>query len=148
MADERSCGIVLFREDAGRRLFLLLHYEEGHWDFPKGHMERGESEHETAIRETIEETGIGDLDFCQGFRERIAYSYKRGGKTMHKEVFFFLARTESAEVVLSPEHVGYGWLGFEDALGRLTYDNAKGVLRSAEAFLEERPSVKISDTED
>ncbi|HSB47748.1 MAG TPA: bis(5'-nucleosyl)-tetraphosphatase [Candidatus Bilamarchaeum sp.] len=136
MADEKSCGVVLFREDGGRRLYLLLHYEEGHWDFPKGHVEEGESEHEAAVRETIEETGIGELDFIVGFREGIEYSYKRGGKTMKKEVFFFLARTFFDEVTLSHEHTGFEWLPYEEALERLTYDNAKGILKKAEGALE------------
>ncbi|MEW6722749.1 MAG: NUDIX domain-containing protein, partial [Candidatus Micrarchaeota archaeon] len=51
--DEKSCGIILFREGE-KRLYLLLHYEEGHWDFPKGHVEAGESEHEAASREAVE----------------------------------------------------------------------------------------------
>ncbi|MFZ5500518.1 MAG: NUDIX domain-containing protein, partial [Candidatus Micrarchaeota archaeon] len=56
MPDEKSCGIVLFSEDGGR-LYLLLHYTAGHWDFPKGHVEADESEAETALRELLEETG-------------------------------------------------------------------------------------------
>ena len=54
--DEKSCGIVLFREEEGTRQFLLLHYPSGHWDLAKGHVEEGETEHETATRELLEET--------------------------------------------------------------------------------------------
>ena len=97
MPDEKSCGAVVFRDapaTGGRkrkapepaRIYLLLHYEEGHWDFPKGHMEAGEDELATATREAREETGIGDLVFIGGFRERIGYFYRREGKAMHKEV--------------------------------------------------------------
>jgi bis(5'-nucleosidyl)-tetraphosphatase len=132
--DEKSCGIVLFRED-GQRLYLLLHYEEGHWDFPKGHVEEGESEHETAARETVEETGIADLDFITGFRERTEYSYKREGRLMRKEVFYFLARTGGEVVELSDEHTGFEWLPYEEALGRITYENSREILRKAERAL-------------
>ena len=148
MPDEKSCGVVIFRETGDRepgtpkpgtpgqaRLYLLLHYEEGHWDFPKGHVERGENGEATARREAMEETGIGDLVFVSGFVERMEYSYKREGRTMHKEVFFFLARTRTESVKLSYEHVGFAWLPYDEALARLTYDNAKGVLRKAQAFL-------------
>ncbi len=135
MVHETSCGVVLFRPGSEGRLYLILHYEEGHWDFPKGHVEKGENDQETIRRETFEETGIKDLEFVKGFRERIEYFYRRDGKTMHKEVFFYLASTGSAEVKLSFEHIGYEWLGYEDAVGRLTYENARQVLRKAENFL-------------
>lgn len=146
--DEKSCGVVVFRDPqppAGsrkqetqepERLYLILHYEEGHWDFPKGHVERGEEEKETARREVREETGIGDLAFAGGFRERIEYFYRRDGRLMHKEVFFFAARTRAGGVKLSHEHVGYDWLPYEKALERLTYPNAKDILKKARAFLE------------
>jgi 8-oxo-dGTP pyrophosphatase MutT (NUDIX family) len=136
MDDEKSCGAVVFRGDGPQRRYLLLHYEEGHWDLPKGHVERGEDELATAKRETREETSIDDLVFVSGFRERIEYLYKRDGKTMHKEVIFFLARTRTENVKLSYEHTGFEWLVYEDALAELTFDNAKNVLRKARDFLE------------
>jgi 8-oxo-dGTP pyrophosphatase MutT (NUDIX family) len=97
-------------------------------------VERGEEERATAMRETREETGIDDLVFVSGFRERIEYVYRRGGKLMHKEVIFFLARTRTETVELSKEHIGFEWLAYEDALAKLTFDNAKNVLRKAYAF--------------
>lgn len=136
MPDEKSCGVILFRIVDGQRCFLLLHYEEGHWDYPKGHVEKGEGEHEAAVRETIEETGIHDIDFVFGFREGIEYFYKRSGKTMHKEVIFFLARTETAEVALSDEHIGFEWLTFDKAMEKLTFKNAKDLLEKAQKYLE------------
>jgi len=142
MAPEKSCGVVVFRTENPKpgtekpeRLYLLLHYEEGHWDFPKGHVEEGEDEAETARRETLEEAGLSDLEFVSGFRERMEYSYEREGKTVHKEVFFFLAETKTRDVKLSYEHIGYEWLPFGGAVGKLTFKNAKEMLRKADRFL-------------
>ncbi len=135
MPQESSSGAVVFREEGGRRLYLLLHYEAKHWDFPKGHVEKGENEEQTARRECEEETGINDLTLVPGFREIIEYFYKSKGKTMHKQVVFLLARTRKKEVTLSFEHIGFEWLPYKDALERLTFDNAKNVLRKAESFL-------------
>lgn len=136
MPQEKSCGVVVFRhERGGGRKYLILHYEEGHWDFPKGHVEAGEEEKEAAIRETKEETGIADLEFLDGFRERIEYFYRQEGRTMHKEVFFFLAETKTRDVKLSFEHVGFEWLPYEEALARITFKNSKGVLEKAENFI-------------
>ena len=69
MIEERSAGIVLFRESDDEILFLLLHYPTGHWDFVKGKIEKDESAQITAIRETKEETGITDVEFIEGFQE-------------------------------------------------------------------------------
>ncbi|MCX8197635.1 MAG: bis(5'-nucleosyl)-tetraphosphatase [Candidatus Micrarchaeota archaeon] len=134
-AKEKSCGAVVFREEKGRRLYLILHYEEGHWDFPKGHVEKGESEEETAKREIFEETGISQLEFLPNYRDSIAYSFARDGKRISKEVVFFAAKTPQTQVALSSEHLGFAWLEYEEAKRRLTYKNAKQVLEKAEALL-------------
>jgi bis(5'-nucleosidyl)-tetraphosphatase len=135
MPQEFSAGVVVFRKENSRRIYLLLHYEEGHWDFPKGHIEKGESEEQAARRECVEETGIKELSLRPGFEEKIEYFYKREGKTFHKQVVFLLAETEIQDVKISWEHVGFEWLPYDKALVRLTFKNAKEVLEKAETFL-------------
>ena len=63
MKEERSAGVVIFLEKPEGIHFLLLNYPTGHWDFVKGKIEQGENNHQTAIREAKEETGISDLEF-------------------------------------------------------------------------------------
>ena len=58
MIEETSAGIVIFRKEGSKKIFLLLHYPSGHWDFVKGKMEKGESTHQTAIRETKEDINV------------------------------------------------------------------------------------------
>ncbi len=135
MKRERSAGTVIFRKEDNEPYFLLLWYPAGHWDFPKGNIEPGEKEIETIKREVYEETGITDLEFIFGFRETIRYYYFRGKEKIYKEVVFYLAKTNQKEVRLSYEHKGYEWLPFEKALQRLTYENAKDVLRKAYNYL-------------
>ena len=132
---EKSCGIVVYRVENGVRLYLALHYEEGHWDLPKGHVEVGETEEETARRETREETGITKLEFAKGFRKTIRYSFKRKGALVPKDVVFFAAKTSETEVKLPDEHIGFAWLPFKEAEKKMTYKNAKEVLKEAENFL-------------
>lgn len=132
---EKSCGAAVYRLEGGARLYLILHYSEGHWDLPKGHVEEGESEEQTARRETLEETGISQLEFSPSFRKTIAYSFKRAGKDVPKEVVFFLAKTQQKEVKLSHEHVGHAWLSYREAVGKITYANARRVLSAAEKHL-------------
>lgn len=133
--DEKSCGIVIYREKDGTNLYLVLHYPGGHWDFPKGHVEYGEDEHQTASRELLEETGIADFQFIDGFREEVSYEYRRQGIKSNKQVVFFLAKTALEKIKLSHEHHHFKWLPFGPAFNRLTFDNAKNLLKKAKEFM-------------
>ena len=135
---EKSCGIVLFNSDE----FLIIQHsvkpneDEGHWDFPKGHVEENETELETAVRELKEETGIIDILLIDNFKHRITYNFRKNNELMAKEVIFFLAESSAREVQLSSEHQNYNWLDFNSAHNRLTYLNAKEVLVQVKRFLE------------
>ena len=135
MPKEKSCGAVVFIQHKEGLKYLLLHYEAGHWDFPKGNQEKNEKEEQAAAREIKEETGIEDIEFADGFREVIKYFYKKGEKTVYKEVVFFLAQSAADKVTLSKEHIGYTWLGYENAYKRLTFNNSKKLLRKANQLL-------------
>jgi 8-oxo-dGTP pyrophosphatase MutT (NUDIX family) len=144
MDHEKSCGAVIFRVGNGTE-YLLLHYEAGHWDFVKGHVEKGESEEETVKREILEETGLKTNTFLGDFRERIDYFYRRRGRTVSKEVIFYLVKnTGEEQVEISGEHIGYDWLPYRDALDRLTYKNAKETLRKAEEHLQRTGLIAVS----
>ena len=135
MIEETSAGIVLFRKEGSKILFLLLHYPSGHWDFVKGKMEQGESTHQTAVRETKEETGITDITFVENFEEWIQYNFKYQGELVQKKVVFFLAETKTEEVKISHEHSGYTWMDYNSSMEKTTFDNAKTVLTKAEKLL-------------
>jgi len=135
MIEETSAGIVLFRKEGSKILFLLLHYPSGHWDFVKGKMEQGESTHQTAIRETKEETGITDITFIENFEEWIEYNFKYQGELVQKKVVFFLAETKTKEIKISHEHSGYTWMDYNSSMEKTTFDNAKTVLTKAQKLL-------------
>ncbi len=138
MLEERSAGAILFSENDERLEYLLLHYHAGHWDFPKGNVEEGEKELDTVRREVREETSIDNIQFVDCFKKKVEYNYKRAGKLVHKEVVFYLAKTNKKNVKLSFEHKGYGWLGYGEALKRLTYKNSKIILEEANSFLNKK----------
>jgi 8-oxo-dGTP pyrophosphatase MutT (NUDIX family) len=141
VVDERSAGAVLFYYNGDRATepeFLLLNYTAGHWDFPKGNIERGELEKEAASREIREETGITDVEFLDGFRMKIEYRYRHGKRLVLKEVVLFLGRSKTKHVVLSHEHVGFAWKTYAEAMARLTYRNAKDLLSAAREFLQQK----------
>ena len=135
MIEETSSGVVLFRKENEKILFLLLLYPSGHWDFVKGKMEKGESPHETAIRETKEETGIIDTKFLDNFEEWIEYNFQFEGELVHKKVVFFLGETKTKNIKISQEHQNYTWMEYAEAMEKTTFDNAKTVLSKSYSLL-------------
>ena len=136
MYDEISIGSVLYILDTNFNVnYLILNYSYGHWDFPKGNIENGESELDTIKREIMEETGITDINFIDDFRQQISYRYKKKFKLVNKSVIYYIVETKSNKVVLSFEHVNFAWLNYNDALNRLSFDNSKKILKNANEFL-------------
>ena len=129
---ETSAGFILFRD--GKFLFLV--HREGHLDFPKGHVEKGESLLEAALRETEEETGLGRemIRPIEGFRCVMEYEYSPGRA---KRVVLFLAKVLSDNVSVSKEHRGYKWVPFGEAAERMKYDEQKKCIEHATRFLGE-----------
>ncbi|MBI4170757.1 MAG: NUDIX domain-containing protein [Candidatus Aenigmarchaeota archaeon] len=143
MKHEKSVGGIIFREEAGKKYFLLLHYtrindkkgEHTYWDFPKGHVEESESEVDTLFREIEEETGLKDVKIIEGFREKIKYFFNLKGTLINKEVVFFLCKTHTEQVNISSEHTGFAWLEYKEAEEKLDFKNSKNILTKANEFL-------------
>ncbi len=129
---ETSCGFVLVNYDS----VLLLQYPRGHWSFPKGHVEPGDANHHiTASRELAEETGIAEVAIDDSWMSRTEYTFQRKGRTIPKQVYWYLAETRELDVTLSKEHTNYLWLDFDGAEAQLTFDQEKNLLRSARDHL-------------
>ena len=125
-------GIVFRRRPDGQAHFLLIKDSYQHWGFPKGHLEEDESPVDAALRETAEETGLGDL-LLHGPIRIIDWHFRFRGRHIHKYCHFFLFESPADEV-LPQESEGitdHRWLSLDEALERLSYDNARGVLRRA-----------------
>lgn len=146
---EVSVGAVLFRQTERGREYLLLEYPSGHFDFAKGHVEEGETEHMTLCRETKEETGLDPREVLE-HRMTIRYFYIAKGNEAHKRreahrglwifklVHFYPAKVApEAMVVLSHEHTGYIWLPYREAVAKATFDNAKQLIVETEAWLQQ-----------
>lgn len=135
MKVETSSGIVVFRVREGEREYLLLERKEGFLDFPKGHIENGESETEAAARETLEESGL-DVKPIENFRKEMEYWFKFKGQTIHKKVVMFTGESrDDSSPQISFEHVGLRWLSYQDAMDELRFENQKELLEEVEKFL-------------
>ncbi len=132
MAYEKSCGSVLYRTQNEFRVLVIKQARNNNWSFPKGHVEAGETEQETAIREVFEEVGI-KVSLIDGFRETINYNPRAG---VNKDVVYFVADSKLQAVKLQKEEVSdYKWLRPAQAFKTLTFKNDKDILKKALDFL-------------
>ena len=133
MTYEKSCGAIIFRKKENIEYLIILNKKgnaQGHWGFPKGHVENDETELETAMREIKEETGLSPR-FIDGFRVVSRYSPK---PNVEKDAVYFLAESSLEEVFIQESELGsYRWLEFDDAKKLLTYE--KTHLGEANSFL-------------
>lgn len=154
---EKSAGAIIYREEDNRRYYLLLHYpainrKGGHWEFAKGHIEKGEDYFETIKREVAEETGLKNIKLIPGFKKHIKYFFKekkephakknKNSKWIFKLVTFFIANTDEDKIKISSEHIGYLWLPIDEAIKKTTYKNSKELLKEVDEFLEKRNIIK------
>jgi 8-oxo-dGTP pyrophosphatase MutT (NUDIX family) len=146
---EKSAGCIVYIQEKKRRLYLLLykkasdHYKES-WGFPKGWVEKGEEDRETAIRETKEESGLTDVQILPGFVEKIHIFYKKEGQMVSKDIIYFIAKTEQKDVKVSFEHSGYEWLPYKEAAERLTFKSDRETLQKADEYLKKELKNNLS----
>ena len=122
MIREKSCGPLVYRKKQDRlELLLIRHKNGGHWSFPKGHVETGETEPQTALREIKEETGL-DVGLCEGFRQSVEYfpkpHVKKPVSYKHLDVYKRQGRRR-AELFERSEQLGRG----------LMYDGAQQIVQ-------------------
>ena len=127
---EKSCGTVLFTVVDGEPRYVLVRDRHGHFGFPKGHREQGESERVTALRETWEETSIRTPKILPDFREETEYALPHGNK---KRVVYFLAeyRGQTPKHNEDFEPLTPILFTYNGALRALRYENMKNILRHA-----------------
>lgn len=119
---EKSCGCIIINNDK----VLLVKHNQGHWDFPKGHVEKGETEVETAIREVKEETNL-DVSVQKERRYVVEYYPEENIK---KEVVYFLATNTSSEVIPQESEIEkIEWVKLDEAENKITYNTSKELIK-------------------
>ena len=120
--EEKACGCIII--DNGK--VLLIQQTQGHWGFPKGHVEENETEVETATREVKEETNI-DVEIDENKRYTMEYYTDKGA---YKQVVFFIAKKIGGEEKYQEEEIiDMRWVTLEEALKLLTYNNTIELLK-------------------
>ena len=131
MKKEKSCGNIVFKKENGVLKVLLIHHNLGHYGMPKGHVELGETEEETALREVFEETGISSY-IIDGFREMITYSPK---ENVIKDVIYFVGEANDFKTTPQIGEVSEAFFTEADkAVELVTHEEEKKVLEKAIEF--------------
>ncbi len=130
---EHSCGAIVFRKINNEYRYLIIkNHRSVHWSFPKGHVERGETDEDTARREVLEEAGV-KIEIIPGFKSTSEYMIQ---SRVEKTVNIFVATTKDTNTVIQESEIeDYAWLSFENSLKRLRFDNDKKILTDARDFL-------------
>ncbi len=146
---EKSCGVVPFREERGEILYLVISSavtKREHWEFPKGGVEEGEREIQTALRELREETGVTDVRILPGFREPIRYIYRRPEGLVSKQVVYFIGKVGNPKVVLRLEEAkDYRWANYDETYRLIRHANARILLERCHAFIIGKPMPSRSE---
>ena len=122
MKYEKSCGAIIIKDNR----VLLIKQNIGFYGFPKGHVEDGETEEETAIREVKEETNL-DITINNKYRYEIEYMVN---EDTSKKVVFFLASPNTTNIICDDKEIAEAtWLAIDDAINKLSYDDLKDILK-------------------
>lgn len=130
MKYEKSCGVIAIKNNQ----VLLIKQQKGHISFPKGHVESGETEIETAIRETKEETGIDVKIINPDLTFKTSYSPSEG---IMKEVIFYLAEVVDDTNAL-PQEIEVAeilWTDIDKVYDLITYDDMKNIFLEAKKYI-------------
>ncbi len=139
MKKEKSCGAVIYKVVNNTIYYYIIKQERGHIAFPKGHVEEGETEEETATREIKEETNI-DVLIDNKFKEISTYS---PAKDIIKDVIFFVALALNEDIKPQKGEVAETLLvNYDEALSMLTYERDKEILEKADIYIKNKLSNK------
>lgn len=128
-----AVGIVpVYKKGKGEFLFCIVQEADGHWGFPKGHREEGESDEDAAVRELREETGVENVDLQRGQTFSEHYAFVRDGGRVEKTVTYMIGFVDSMEEktdeAFAQEITEVQWLPYERAKETLTYKEGKDIL--------------------
>ena len=120
---EKSCGCIIIKN---KKVLLVYEKNRNFWGFPKGHMEDGETEIETALREVKEEVGL-DVEIVKDRRYTLNYVIR---DEIDKTTVLYIAKAKNEEIIMQENEIeNIRWCSFEEALNTLTFDNWKEMFK-------------------
>ncbi len=133
MRKEKSCGALVVRRGTQEAEILLIKHNGGHWAFPKGHVEVGETEEQTALREVQEETGLV-VKLDTRYREMVTFS--PAPRTLKDVVYFAATVISGTETPQLTEVSDVRWVPFSKAEQYITFENDRHLFRKMQEFIQ------------
>lgn len=134
MVNEISCGAVVFTRINNQIKYLIIRGLTGTYGFPKGHVEKDETEEQTALREVFEEVGL-NVTLIDGFRTEVEYPLWKRDDAL-KKVVYFLGEYSNQRFVYQKEELSDAFLvDYDTAMGLFQFENNKRILTEANDFL-------------
>ena len=134
---DKAYGVIIYRKKDDKTLFLIIKHSKGHWAFPKGHRNGGETKLEAALRELYEETQIYNPVLIKE-KVLIKENYIIKDKTpyVNKTVEYFIGKTKKENIKIdNKEIIRYGWFNYKSALQRVTFQAGKKTLKTANELI-------------
>lgn len=140
---EYSAGAFVYSYRRGKRVFLFLARKKNdRADIPKGHLERGETTMEAAIRETKEESGL-DVNLDPYFKHHMNYWFYFGKERIRKTLTIFIAKVApSVKIRVSQEHEGYKWISSDGYMNFPHYKNMERIFRDANDYIDRKEKME------
>ena len=130
----KSCGFIVYKTVENTNYYLIIQSTNGDIGFPKGHMEDGETELQTAIRELKEETNV-DVEIIEGFRKQIEYPLPKRPDVIKQSVYF-LGRAVTDDVICEEgEVINAAFVSYDDAMRTLTFEDTRRLLEDAKTYV-------------
>ena len=130
---EKSCGAIVYKKESDELKFLLVYQSNGHYSFPKGHVEANETEIETALREIKEETNL-DVEIDENFRYVISYLVE--SKNIYKDAVYFIAMPTTFDLKKQEGEIDEcSWNNYDEVIKKLEFDNIKEVFENAYKYI-------------
>jgi len=138
MKNDMSMGVIVFYRFPRSVKYLIIKHKKGHWAFPKGHPEKGETKLETALRELEEETGVSKINLLKKrilLKEQYKFTDKKGVKIL-KKVNYFIAEAKNKKVKLDLKEVtDFKWATLKAGLVKITFDESKSIFKKADKIV-------------
>ena len=130
----KSCGFIVYKTVENTNYYLIIKSTNGDVGFPKGHVESGETELQTAIRELKEETNV-DVEIIEGFRKQIEYPLPKRPDVIKQSVYF-LGRAVTDDIICQEgEVINAAFVSYDDAMRTLTFEDTRRLLEDAKTYV-------------